>query len=109
MTLMVSGAARLAAWRASATMSPRQLFIGLLAEGFITEAEAIDAARTGAVPAAVEAVIATLGATDQAAARITWARMGVVERTDPLVGMLALAAGQTDAQIDAFFKTYSEL
>jgi len=69
-------------------LTARQLFIGVAAAGFITEEEAIEAACTGALPAAVEAAIATLPGDEQTAARITWARMTLVSRTDPLVALL---------------------
>src|SRR5688572_20812041 len=81
--------ARLTARRAVMQLTPRQLFIGLATAGFISEAEAIAAAGTGAIPAAVEAAIAPLPPEAQLAARITWARMTLVNRTDPLVALLA--------------------
>ena len=81
--------------------TPRQLFIGLATAGFITEAEAVAAAGTGAMPTAVEAAIAPLPAEAQLAARITWARMTLVNRTDPLVALLAGSQGLGEAELDA--------
>jgi hypothetical protein len=72
---LAPGPARLEARRAAMQLTARQLFIGLATAGFITEEEAVEAARTGALPAAVEAAIAGLPAEAQLAARITWARM----------------------------------
>ena len=94
MKIVADPTARLAARRAEMRLTARQLFIGLERAGFITEEEAIEAARTGALPAAVEAAIAMLPAEEQTAARITWARMTLVERTNPMVALLGAAAGR---------------
>ena len=88
-------------------LTPRQLFIGLVTEGFITPEEGIAAAATGALPAAVEAAIGGIPAPQQVAARITWARMGTVMRTDPLVNLLGAAEGVGPEALDAFFTTYA--
>lgn len=99
----------LAARRAGMSMSPRQLILGLHAHGFITGEEAVAAATAGAMPAAVATVVATLPADAQIAARVTWARMTVVLRTDPLVDLLAASQGLTAAEVDAFFAACAAL
>lgn len=92
--------------RQSMTLTFAQLLIGLVAEGWITEAEG-EAWLAGTLPAAVLAVIGTLPAQAQFAAKARAARPSVVERLDPLVVALAAAQGKTEAQIDAFFTSYA--
>lgn len=98
-----------AALRPRMRMSRRQLLIGLADMGWITEVEAVAAAGTGAVPAAVEAAITALDPEQQLRARITWAAMSEAQRLDPLVALLAAAQGVGDAEVDAFFTTYSSI
>lgn len=88
-------------------LSRRQLLIGLAAGSWITEAEAIAAATTGAMPAAIEAAIAGLPVADQVAARITWAAMTEARRLDPLVELLAAAQGVDDDVVDQLFVTFA--
>lgn len=106
--MIIDGTAKLAARRAGMTLSPRQTLIGLMSEGWITPAEAEAWSASTSLPAAVEALIATLPEDGRVVARITCLKMGVVERTDPFVAALAALEGKTDAEIDAFFTTYSE-
>ena len=88
-------------------ISPRQLLIGLAAKGWITPEEALAAATAGTPPAVIEGVFTSLPAEQQLAARITWARMTTVLRTDPLVPLLAATKGQSNADVDEFFRTYA--
>lgn len=92
--------------RGDMSMTFAQLLIGLVAEGWITEAEG-EAWLAGTLPAAVLAVIGTLPAQAQFAAKARAARPSVVERLDPLVAALAAAQGKTAAEIDAFFTAYA--
>ncbi|GFO82689.1 MAG: hypothetical protein A49_23160 [Methyloceanibacter sp.] len=93
-----------------ASISPRQLLIGLMTRSVITESEAIEAARTGAVPATVQAVFDNLPSrAERAAAAITWAKMGLVERDHPLVDTLAAAGGMSEADVDAFFQACAKI
>jgi hypothetical protein len=92
----------------------RQLLIGLGPEvdggmGYITAEEALAAAQTGAVPAAVEAVIQTLPEAQRNPARITWATMTLVEIDHPLVPLLAATQSLSEAQLRAFFAAYSQV
>ena len=92
--------------REAMVISPRQLFIALASPPFefIGAEEAVAAAVSGAMPASVEAVVAALPAEQEMAARITWARMQEVRRTDPLVALLAATQPDaTDDVLDAFF------
>lgn len=81
----------------------RQLLLALVAAGLITGEEALAAATTGAVPAAIDAVFAALPEADALAARITWATMSVVERAHPLIAALIAAEVATPEQVDALF------
>jgi hypothetical protein len=91
------------------TVSRRQLLIALAAAGLITEAEALAAARTGEVPAAIDAVFAALPKEQALAARITWATMTVVERDHPLIQAVIDAKIVTAEQVDALFQAAAKL
>jgi hypothetical protein len=92
-----------------ASITSTQLFLVLPAAGLATEAEAIAAAQTGAVPAAIDAVFAGLPAEQAFAARIRFARMTSIAREDPLVAALAAARSLTTAELDALFATAAAL
>jgi hypothetical protein len=83
-----------------------QLVIGLVAEGWITQAEG-EAWLVGTLPAAVETVINSLPLNHQFIARARATRPSEVLRSDPLVSTLAAAQGKTPAQLDEFFRMYS--
>ncbi len=86
-----------------AMVSRRQMLLALAAGKVITPAEALAAATTGAVPAAIDAVFGKLPAGDALAARITWATMAEVERAHPLIGAMVAAKVVSADQADALF------
>jgi hypothetical protein len=92
-----------------AAISRRQLLIALGHANWITEAEALAAAKTGEVPAAIDAVFGALPKEQALAARITWATMTVVERDHPLIQAVIDAKVATAEQVDALFKAAAEL
>jgi hypothetical protein len=92
-----------------AAISRRQLLIALAQAKLITEAEALAAAKTGEVPAAIDAVFAALPKEQALAARITWATMTVVERDHPLIQAVINAKLATAEQVDALFRAAAEL
>lgn len=94
--------------RALMSLSFAQLLIGLVAEGWILEAEG-DAWLTGTLPLAVTELIDGMPEEQRFAARARAIRPSVVLRTDPLVVALAVAQGKTPEQIDAFFATYAQV
>ena len=94
--------------RGAMTLTFAQLMIGLVSEGWITEAEG-DAWLDGTLPAPVLGLIATLPEAEQFPARARAKRMFEAARLDPLVIGLAQAEGKTDAELDAFFLTYSQV
>lgn len=85
-----------------------QLLIGLVSEGWITEAEG-EAWLAGTVPAAVNALIGTLPASQRFAAKARAVRPSIVVRADPLVNALGAAQGKTAEQLDAFFTLYAQV
>jgi hypothetical protein len=87
----------------------RQLLIALTTAGLITEAEALAAAQTGAVPEAIDEFFSTLPSAQQTAARITWATMTQVERHHPLVHAVIDAQLATAEQVDALFTAAAQL
>jgi hypothetical protein len=92
-----------------AAISRRQLLIVLAQAKLITEAEALAAAKTGEVPAAIDAVFGALPKEQALAARITWATMTVVERNHPLIQAVINANLATAEQVDALFRAAAEL
>ena len=91
--------------RVRMTLSFAQLLIGLVAEGWITEAEG-EAWLVGTLPAPVLALISTLPANERFAAKARATRPSEVLRADPLLANMAAAAGKDAAQLDNFFITY---
>jgi hypothetical protein len=87
-----------------ATISFRQLILGLLGSGFLTAEQALAAAETRARPPQLEAIIATLPEDAALAARITWATMSEARRTDPLFAALIAAGHATGEQVDQLFQ-----
>lgn len=84
-------------------LSRRQVFIALHRLGLITAEEAVAAAATGAVPAALEPVFAGLPEPEATDARVTFASFQVAYRLDPLTTMIATAGGLDDDAIDAIW------
>lgn len=83
-----------------------QLLIGLVAEGWITEAEG-DAWLTGTPPAPALALIGQLPQGQRFAAKARAIRPSIVLLSDPLVQALAAAQGKSPEQLDDFFRAYA--
>jgi hypothetical protein len=92
-----------------AAISRRQLLIALTQAGWITEAEALAAAKTGEVPTAIDEVFSLVPKEQALAARITWATMTVVERHHPLIQAAIDAKIATSEQIDVLFRAAAQL
>uniref|UniRef100_UPI003569CBFE hypothetical protein n=1 Tax=Phaeovulum sp. TaxID=2934796 RepID=UPI003569CBFE len=90
-------------------LSRRQVFIGLHRSGLISGPEATAAARTGEVPAAIEAVFATLPEPEATDARITFAAFTQAFRLDPTTLLLQAAGQLSDAELDEFFVAFAEV
>lgn len=89
-------------------VSHAQIIAVLILAGIITEAEGV-AWITGTLPAAVEAMIATLPADQRVIARLRAIRPTSVIPTDPLVAALAAAQGQGVADLIVLFQTAAAL
>lgn len=88
-----------------ATVTLRNLLRALTALGFISRAEALAAARTGAIPASLAAPL--FAAVNEDAAfeiELAWAAMYEAERASPFWGYVVAAGIATEAQIDAVFR-----
>lgn len=81
------------------TITATQMLIVLQAMGFITEAEATD--RT-IFPTAFNALLSE-NAAQNAAIKIRWANLTIVERNDPLVSAFGSLLSLTNEQIDGMF------
>ena len=81
-----------------------QMMIGLVTEGWITEAEG-EAWLTGTPPAPVLGLIAQLPAEARFAAKARAVRPSIVLLSDPLVQALGALQGKT-AELPEFFNTY---
>ena len=87
-------------------LSFSQLLIGLVTEGWITEADG-EAWLSGTLPAAVLSVINNLPIEQRFPAKARALQPSVVIRSDALVIAMGAAAGKTDEDIDSFFNTYA--
>jgi hypothetical protein len=95
----------LQAERAGMRLSFSQMLIGLVTENWISEADG-EVWLSGTLPPTVLATINLLPESQRFAAKAKAARPSYVDRLDPLVGMMAMAQGRSDAEVDAFFRTY---
>ena len=98
----------LAAERAQMRLSFSQLLIGLVARGWITEAEG-EAWLAGQLPQAVTDLISALPDQQRFAARARALRPAQIRRLDPLVIGLAEAEGRTEEELDGFFREFVEV
>jgi hypothetical protein len=91
-------------------ISDRQFFQQAAVDGLITETEALDAVKTGAIPAVLQTIVD--GITDPAekfSATMLLSGATVFERTHPFTEAVGAAFGWTPAQIDEFFGKASVL
>ncbi len=87
-----------------ATISDRQFFQQAAIGGFITEAEALAAVATGAIPDALETFVSGLPGGDQFNARMLLSGATVFERAHPMTAAIGAAWGMTSEQVDEFFR-----
>jgi len=90
-------------------VSRRQFILALYSVGFITAAEAIAAAKTGEVPAAISALFALLPLDQAVSAQVTWASMTEVQRNHPLIEAAISSGLATAEQVDDLFRLAAEL
>lgn len=97
----------LLAERAGMELTFGQLLIGLVEQGWISEAEG-EGWLTGTLPPLAQALIAQLPESQRFAAKVRMVRPSVVLRLDPLTEGLAVLTNKTDEDIDQFFRVYRE-
>lgn len=89
------------------SVSDRQFFQALALGGMISEAEALAAVQTGALPAPIAAIVDAMP--DQFAARMLLSGATTFERRHPLTDALAAALGYSPAQTDDLFRAAAAL
>lgn len=89
------------------SVSDRQFFQALALGGMISEAEALAAVQTGALPAPIAAIIDAMP--DQFSARMLLSGATTFERRHPLTDALAAALGYSPAQTDDLFRAAAAL
>lgn len=89
------------------SVSDRQFFQALALGGMISEAEALAAVQTGALPAPIAAIVDAMP--DQFAARMLLSGATIFERRHPLTDALAAALGYSPAQTDDLFRGAASL
>lgn len=92
-----------------AEISRRQFFQQLAHQGAISQAEALGAVKTGNLPAALAAFVATLPADDRFAAEMLLGGAAQFMRSHPLTAAIGAAQGMSAAQIDDFFRAAAAL
>lgn len=91
-------------------VSARQFFQALALREVITQAEALDAVRTGAIPSAILAVIEQIGdARERFAAEMLISGATAFECDHPLTLTLAAGLGWSDEEIDDLWRAAAAL
>lgn len=90
------------------SISFAQLLIGLVAEGWLTQAEG-EAWLDGVLPAPLTALIDSLPAEARFVALARAKRPSEILRDDPMVVALGAAQGKTAEELDQFFCTYANV
>ncbi|WP_099868239.1 hypothetical protein [Pararhizobium haloflavum] len=85
-------------------ISDRQFFQGLALRGEISEAEALDAVGSGAIPAAMSALIEQLPEAERFPARMLVRGATTFLRSHPLADLIGQLYGWNASQIDEFWR-----
>lgn len=91
------------------SISDRQFFQQLAAQGVITQEDALAAVKIGAIPAALQQVIDGLPPGQQFGASMIVSGATIFQRHHPLTIAIGAASGWTADQIDAFFRAAAVL
>lgn len=86
------------------TISDRQFFQGCALRGLCSEAEALEAVKTGTLPAQLEAFVTALPADQRFGARMVLSGAVSFNRSSPLTEAFGQMAGMTPAQVDEFWR-----
>lgn len=95
-------AATLAAARAMASLSKLAFLMGCMEYGLLSPPEVIAAAR-GEIPESFAGVVAALSPMERDYASVYWAAARQIDRTHPLILMVAAGAGISESTLDALF------
>lgn len=95
--------------RAQDTVSDRQFFQALALAKVITTAEALDAVKTGEIPAALQTVVDSLPANQKFAAEMLISGATTFQRSHPLTEMLRAGMGWTAEQLDELWSSAAAL
>lgn len=85
-------------------ISDRQFFQALALQGAISQAEALDAVKTGTIPAAMQAYVNTLSGNDRFNAQMLLSGAVEFRRDHPLVAAYAAAMGWTGTATDDLWR-----
>lgn len=96
-------AAQLAAARAHASLAKSDLLIRLATFEILSDTDA-ETAATGAIPAALAALLDALPPEARTAARIKWAADTEISRNHPVIVSAAYALGLPDELVDEIFE-----
>jgi hypothetical protein len=116
-TIVVMTAEEIAALQAQPSVRPpllpisdRQFFQQAALAGIITQAEALGAVQTGAIPAALQTIVDAIADPQQKfAAQMILSGATTFERNHPLTQSIGSALGWTEDQIDQFFRSAAAL
>lgn len=86
------------------TITDRQFFQGCALQGLCTEAEALDAVKTGTLPARLETFVVNLPAEQRFAARMVLSGAVSFNRSSPLTDAFGQMADMTPAEVDEFWR-----
>ena len=95
-------AAALAEARAVASLSKLAFLMGCMEYGLLSPPEVIAAAR-GEIPESFAGVVAALSPMERDYASVYWAAARQIDRTHPLILMVAAGAGISESTLDALF------
>lgn len=90
-------------------ISDRQFAQGLATRGFITEAEALAWVSAGTLPAAIDAFVASLPASDRFGARMILQGATTFERAHPFTAAFGSAVGMDATALDSFWRECAAL
>lgn len=91
------------------SISRRQFFQQLAVQGIITQAEALAAVQTGAIPSEMATLVSALPAADQFAAQMKISGAADFLLSDPLTQELATAYSWTTTQLNALWTAAAAL
>lgn len=89
--------------REGASLSKTDFAIALMGAGLITSAEANAWLSSGTLPSAASTALASIPTAQRTEAELRFRGANEIDRTNPLISILAAGASLTDAQVDALF------